>query len=287
MPVLRSFVTLEPQLVRTLPFSPSTFSVFPIPSSFLPPPRSASSCFSRFELSTLNFEQSPTPPKPFPFTSLHSARPQLFSFDITPQNRGVHPSWSYQFAEAKSGQGEPSPTTEAGHWPGSHVRIHWSLGTGRWPLSLLLHYPFSRIEQHCIPPSQEGSHANSLHSMDRRTEIPRHQPLRPRRAVRFRPRIEQSSRGHGDGADGARRLHRHGHGPDPRKKAPEAGVARGSLLRRARRRAAHRLDEARSPLPPARHDRRSRRPARHVPHRGKILLRRRHAEKNRRLLLLL
>src|ERR1700756_3359192 len=76
-----------------------------------------------------------------------------------------------------------------------------------------------------IPPTLKGLYANSLHSMDRPAEISRRQPVGARGAVRFGPRIEQGARGDGDGVDGAWRLHRHGHGADPRKEAPKAGVA--------------------------------------------------------------
>ena len=81
----------------------------------------------------------------------------------------------------------PRPRAVAVDWTRITGSASALLTTRHGPL--LLHYPCSRIEPHWIPPTQEGPHANSLHPMDRRTEIPRRQPLRARGAVRFRPRV--------------------------------------------------------------------------------------------------
>src|SRR5258708_4856737 len=261
MRVLERFVILGPQLVRILSSSPSTFSRSGHPTKDVHP-EPAEGLFSHSELSATG------------------CRPAALCVLLTPlaasltQKQGGTGYWSYQFSRGHQ--------TEQNLARLRRRPLHAISPTSHQPPSLL-HYSCSRIEALALLQHRKVFYANSLHPMDRRTEIPRHQPLRSRGAVRFRPRIQQGSGRNGNGADGARRRHRHGHGPDPRKKAPETGVARSPLLRRARRRAAHRLDQARSPLPPARHARRSRRPARHVPYRGKILFRRRHAEKDRRL----
>src|SRR5258708_8087059 len=266
MRVLERFVILGPQLVRILSSSPSTSSCSGHPTKDVHP-EPAEGLFSHSELSATG------------------CRPAALCVLLTPlaasltQKPGGTGYWSYQILGIEERAGPFGRTQGRRARPlqrrsGHQLRITTHL--------LLLHYPCSRIELRASR-YRKVSYANSLHPMDRRAEIPRRQSIRPRAAVRFRSRIQQGSRGHGDGADGARLLHRHGHGPDPRKKAPEARVARSPLLRRARRRAAHRVDQARSPVPPARHAGRSRRSARHVPYRGKILFRRRHAEKNRRL----
>src|SRR5258708_7573367 len=161
MRVLERFVILGPQLVRILSSSPSTVSCSGHPTRDVHP-EPAEGLFSHSELSATG------------------CRPAALCVLLTPlaasltQKQGGAGYWSYQFSRGHQTE-QTSPASEGGRYMQSlpSVTTH----------PLLLHYSCSRIEPHCTPPTQEGFHANSLHSMDRRAEIPRHQPVRARGAV--------------------------------------------------------------------------------------------------------
>src|SRR5215467_9154934 len=92
-------------------------------------------------------------------------------------------------------------------------------------------------------------YANSIDQMDWRTKILWHQPLGPRGRVRFGPRLQQSAGPHGNGTARPRRMHRDGHGADPRKEAPETRSAGSALLRRTCPGAADGMGETGPALP--------------------------------------